>query len=57
MTNDEFILKCEELVVEHYKKQGVDLSTKEKRMALTADKKAEIYNALMSTYMKLMLGQ
>lgn len=45
--------KCEQMAIEHYAQYGIDISTKEKRIAMQEEDKKEIFNFLIKCYFNL----
>lgn len=42
---------CELLAIDHFKTKNIDISTREKRIALSAERKKEIFNFLANVYL------
>lgn len=47
---------CEQEAIQYYSQLGIDLSTKENRIALTPEKKKEIFDFLVGRFMQYQFG-
>ncbi len=50
MTNWDVIKLCEDEAIQYYKEYGIDISTKEKRIALDEQTKKEIFDVLVQMF-------
>ena len=52
----DILKQCEQQAIEFYKQHGVDISTKEKRVAMSEPDKKQLLNMLVSLYMGARFG-
>lgn len=56
MQNDALMALCKNEAIAYFKQQGLDITTKEKRVALTEEQKKQVFSVCTQLYLEKTMG-